>query len=598
MDRCGPIGTYIPYTMLAFAPGELSTIQWPAWDRRSIPLEATKSFNFADLPCPPSDVMVSLRLQKRKHSELTYVSRKIADQYKPAPGSPYRPVLSPPPQIYYLQPGWSNCVITHAFAGIDPPRPLTPAAALVPNPTTASSTHSHEADTISPSLHESEPGTIGAGNDGPTRKPSPAPAHNLKPAGPRSTSTPSPSSSPSTTLLDPQAPKKSLDPHESQVAKADSGLEDLHAPESSETATESRTSSETAKETSSSSPSAANFDPQLPKKSLDPQESQVAKANSGLEDSHARESSKPASESRTSSDTAKEKTRIQDPSHEETEIPNLLNFFRFSRVSSSESFDDTKSKSSPNSNTIARTSPPTTHGQTLLLNFLRFSRAMSSSEISNDTKSKSSSSPNSNPITPTSPPPTLTQHGEENYEAGTSQPFPFPFPTSSPTFFSLISNGASSSSQNQQHISSSNASTRTLPSQDGGSGNTIMQQLQEESENEEEDPQGPRTSDSNSNSNSTAQQTQTAFTSSSSSSSSSSSGSIKISPSTTTVGGGVERLVQASSTSSNSSSPVSKVLPYTSGDEKRINSFQFRPISTRKFISFASLVFFAFFGFV
>lgn len=64
VDRCGPIGTYIPYTMLAFAPEELSTIEWPAWNRGSIPLEATKSFNFADLPCPPSDVMVSLRLQK------------------------------------------------------------------------------------------------------------------------------------------------------------------------------------------------------------------------------------------------------------------------------------------------------------------------------------------------------------------------------------------------------------------------------------------------------------------------------------------------------------------------------------------------------
>ena len=59
-DRCGPIGTYIPYTILAFTPGELSTIEWPAWDRASIPPEATKSFNFADLPCPPQNVMVSL----------------------------------------------------------------------------------------------------------------------------------------------------------------------------------------------------------------------------------------------------------------------------------------------------------------------------------------------------------------------------------------------------------------------------------------------------------------------------------------------------------------------------------------------------------
>ena len=60
VDRCGAIGTYIPYTMLTFAPEELSTIEWPAWDRASIPLDATKSFNFGDLPCPPSSVMVSL----------------------------------------------------------------------------------------------------------------------------------------------------------------------------------------------------------------------------------------------------------------------------------------------------------------------------------------------------------------------------------------------------------------------------------------------------------------------------------------------------------------------------------------------------------
>lgn len=60
VDRCGAIGTLIPYTMLAFAPGELSTMEWPAWDRVSIPPEATKSFNFADLPCPPLSILVSL----------------------------------------------------------------------------------------------------------------------------------------------------------------------------------------------------------------------------------------------------------------------------------------------------------------------------------------------------------------------------------------------------------------------------------------------------------------------------------------------------------------------------------------------------------
>ena len=87
---------------------------------------------------------------------------------------------------------------------------MTPAAALVPKPTPAS-TQSHGADTISTSLLKSVPGAVEGGNEGPTRRPSPAPAHNLKTAGPRVT--PSPSSPPAADF-DPQAPKNSLDPHD------------------------------------------------------------------------------------------------------------------------------------------------------------------------------------------------------------------------------------------------------------------------------------------------------------------------------------------------------------------------------------------------
>ena len=154
--------------------------------------------------------------------------------------------------------------------------------ALVPSPTPAS-TQSQRA--------------VGVGNERPTRRPSPAPAHNLNTAGPRSTPGPS-------------------------------------------------------------SPSSAGFDPQTLKKSSDPQESQVAKPGSWLEELHTPEISKAASESRTSFETAK-KTRIQDPSNDGAEIPNLPNFFHFSRVSSSES-SDIKSKSSPNHVTL--TSLPT-HGE-------------------------------------------------------------------------------------------------------------------------------------------------------------------------------------------------------------------------------------------
>ena len=48
----------VSYSILAFAPGELSTIEQPAWVRGNVPRSLVKSFNVADLPCPPRDVMV------------------------------------------------------------------------------------------------------------------------------------------------------------------------------------------------------------------------------------------------------------------------------------------------------------------------------------------------------------------------------------------------------------------------------------------------------------------------------------------------------------------------------------------------------------
>lgn len=63
-DACGALSTEVNdnqeilYTILAFAPGELSTIEQPAWDRGSMPQSIVKSFNVADLPCPPQSVMV------------------------------------------------------------------------------------------------------------------------------------------------------------------------------------------------------------------------------------------------------------------------------------------------------------------------------------------------------------------------------------------------------------------------------------------------------------------------------------------------------------------------------------------------------------
>lgn len=75
-DWCGvqgPIGG-ITATMLAFSPGELSTIAGPLYDplRMGIPslAPATSQFNIADLPCPPQSVMVMLRQSVRHESGL------------------------------------------------------------------------------------------------------------------------------------------------------------------------------------------------------------------------------------------------------------------------------------------------------------------------------------------------------------------------------------------------------------------------------------------------------------------------------------------------------------------------------------------------
>ena len=171
-------------------------------------------------------------------------SEQVADQYKPAPGNPYRPVLSPPEQIYRLQAGWSDCVITHAFAGIDPPRSLTPASALVPNLTpTPSQSHVAETESIS-----SVSGPAEAGFTGTTRDPTPSPAHKVHTAGPRSTP------GPSTVKLDPNTSGTSLDPQNSQARKTHSDLNEWHAPSSQEAASETQASSKNSKDLSTQDP--------------------------------------------------------------------------------------------------------------------------------------------------------------------------------------------------------------------------------------------------------------------------------------------------------------------------------------------------------
>ena len=102
-DLCGyrGIGT-IHSTLLAFTPGELSTVQGAIFTPvYNPPKPVTKVFNFADLPCPPRSVME-------------------ADWYKPAPGEPYRPLIALPDKVRSLDPWWaaphSPIVMIHASA--------------------------------------------------------------------------------------------------------------------------------------------------------------------------------------------------------------------------------------------------------------------------------------------------------------------------------------------------------------------------------------------------------------------------------------------------------------------------------------------------
>lgn len=66
--------------MLSFSPGELSTIEGLHWDSFLPPFPGsgqTKVFDFADLPCPPQSVMVSLRLTLQFwHNDRLIICRK------------------------------------------------------------------------------------------------------------------------------------------------------------------------------------------------------------------------------------------------------------------------------------------------------------------------------------------------------------------------------------------------------------------------------------------------------------------------------------------------------------------------------------------
>lgn len=107
-NSCTRVGEIYTSVTMSFPPGALSTIEGlnGPW----------KSFNFADLPCPPPDVAA-------------------ADSYfynpQVNPNRPYLPIIAPPTELWGLDPEFKNCV-TAVIQGVDPESVLSKATKLSP----------------------------------------------------------------------------------------------------------------------------------------------------------------------------------------------------------------------------------------------------------------------------------------------------------------------------------------------------------------------------------------------------------------------------------------------------------------------------------
>ena len=88
------------YTDVTFslAKGELSTIEGQD--------QATRPYQFADLPCPPSDVA----------SRDSWFYNTVYN-----PTRPYQPRISIPAEVTNVDPAWSSCTSTAQYQGFDPP---------------------------------------------------------------------------------------------------------------------------------------------------------------------------------------------------------------------------------------------------------------------------------------------------------------------------------------------------------------------------------------------------------------------------------------------------------------------------------------------
>ena len=101
------IGSVYTSVVLTLAPGKLSTIEGRD--------EATRAYDFADLPCPPSDVASRNSLFYNPTSN---------------PTQPYRPRISIPTEVFKLDPAWRTCTATAQYEGFDPATTLVPGTSI------------------------------------------------------------------------------------------------------------------------------------------------------------------------------------------------------------------------------------------------------------------------------------------------------------------------------------------------------------------------------------------------------------------------------------------------------------------------------------
>lgn len=144
-DSCAPLGAVLTNPIVAVPPGELMTYspQFPFtvgqkyFDPNGVLgnqfLGFKKPLNIAELECPTFGV-----------GPATSADGRVYQTY----GPPYLPIIIPPRQILTLDPAWEKYCIDYvsyspglvSFAIFDPPRILTPVAALLPPSTSVPAT--------------------------------------------------------------------------------------------------------------------------------------------------------------------------------------------------------------------------------------------------------------------------------------------------------------------------------------------------------------------------------------------------------------------------------------------------------------------------